>query len=809
MKTHEGAGSGDSFSKVRIALAIVLFLTTPLAWSAIVVPLPATYQAAAAATLIAASVAGSFSPAARPFIIFVSCFASVRYCYWRFSSSINFDSRLDLAVSLLLLAAETYGLLILFLGYFQTLHVADRQALLKSLPAVDVFIPTYNEPVDVIRRTLIGALWMDYPNKRVYVLDDGARPQIEEMVASIGGQYIKRTDNRGAKAGNLNNALALTSGDFVAIFDADHVPVRGFLRKLMGFFEDQNVAFVQGAQHFFNPDPYEYNLNLSGRVAPEQTFFYQVVQPGNDFWNSAFFCGSCAILRRSALESIGGFRTETVTEDAHTAMELHARGFRSVYAATPLAAGLATESFAAHVQQRMRWARGMAQILRTDCPVFKKGLTLPQRLNYFNAMVHFFFGFPRLVLVTVPLTFLFFGIHPMKADALEVMAYVFPHVALSTVANSMISRRYRHSFLAAVYEISIAPYTAYVTLAALINPKAGKFQVTDKGRNADGVTFEWRNTRVILVLLALNFLALTVALPIHLAWYWTHGIETTTLDSILLNGGWTLINFIALLAAACVGIEQPQQRRSPRVARKFSCSIWSQSDQEAIMASTIDISETGVRIGLDRPVPLPYNCNIAIHGESGGGTAVEARRVRYDWGTSGTVEAAFEFSNLTLDQTRQLVQLIFCGDDSWVRQTYPEDRLLPSLWNLVTIPWRATRPRQAVAPESPMIRGHWPASFGDTECLCKAISGCSAVVELPVTADPGGGEFRVVLDAQRVLAVSQAVLRHRASRLCEIEFRWAGKSEERAFWKELYSDRPRPGRRVQPVVVVQPIEEFK
>lgn len=679
--------TGTSLQKWVVALAVVTVFALPFAYSAIVVPLSPSEQAWAGVALIAVAMLGSQFPSARPFIIFLSGFASVRYCYWRVSASLNFDSTADLTASLLLFGAELYGLAILFLGYFQTVQLIERTPpSLRRFPSIDVFIPTYNEPVDVVRRTLTGALAMDYPNKRVYVLDDGARPEIEAVTAELGGSYIKRDDNRHAKAGNLNHALGRTSGELIAIFDADHVPVRGFLRKLAGFFEDPKVALVQGAQHFFNPDPFERNLNLSGRVAPEQNFFYQVIQPGNDFWNSAFFCGSCAILRRSALEAIGGFRTDTVTEDAHTAMELHSRGYSSVYYRTPLAAGLATESFAAHVKQRMRWARGMAQILRTDCPLLKRGLTLAQRVNYFNAMGHFFFGIPRLILVLAPLSFLFLGVHPLKASAFEVVAYILPHIGLSTIANSMISRRYRHSFWAAVYEVSIALQTAYVTMAAMVNPKKGKFNVTDKGENKDTAVFDWRNTLFVQVLLGLTALGLTVALPARLIWFALHGTEASELDSILLNSFWALANLITLVAAVCVGIEQPQQRRAPRVARRFACIVTGAG--ATVEGRTVDLSESGVRIEFRGRRIAASQYRIRIWGSDGATAEFEAEQVRRRDG-----EAAFRFISVSLEQYRALVHLIFGADDSWVKQSYPEDRVLRSFWNLLTTPWRATRPR--------------------------------------------------------------------------------------------------------------------
>src|SRR6516225_2368932 len=557
-----------------IGLAVLLVFTLPLVYSAIVVPLAPFEQALAATAMIGLAIIASWTPPLRPAIIFLSCFASMRYFYWRIRFTINLDSTADCVVSLLLLAAEIYGLLILFLGYFQTIEVVERTpARLKQFPTVDVFIPTYNEPIDIVRRTLIGALSIDYRHMQVHVLDDGRRPEIQAMTEALGAAYIVRPDNRHAKAGNLNHALQLTKGELIAVFDADHIPVRSFLRQTVGFFVDARVALVQTAQHFFNPDPYERNLKLTGRIPPEQHFFYHVIQPGNDFWNSAFFCGSCAVLRRAAVESIGGIKTETVTEDAHTAMELHARGFDSVYLRMPLAAGLATETFAAHVKQRMRWARGMAQILRRDCPLFRSGLSFPQRLNYFNAMLHFFFGIPRLILILTPLTFAYLGLHPIRADALAVIAYILPHVGLSTIANSIISRRFRHSFWAAVYEVSIAPYTAGVTLLALLNPRLGKFNVTDKGTNLNESYFDLRTNWVTVLLLGLSMAGLMVAFPARLLWLLQHAGPPSELNSILLNSVWVVFNLIILVAASCVGLEQPQLRLSPRVKRRFLCAL--------------------------------------------------------------------------------------------------------------------------------------------------------------------------------------------------------------------------------------------
>jgi cellulose synthase (UDP-forming) len=728
-----GGERGKRRRQAAIGVAAACLVALPLAYSAVVVPLSAGEQAEVSLAMIGFAMLASLSRPLRPLIVFLSAFASARYFYWRVTSTLNLDGPLDGTVSVLLLAAEVYGVTVLFLGYFQTIEMERRTPPpIRSLPSVDVFVPTYNESIEIVRRTVIGALAIDYPRKQVFVLDDGRRAALETMARELGCFYLTRPDNAHAKAGNLNHALTRTHGELVAIFDADHVPVRGFLRNIVGFFEDRKVGLVQSAQHFFNPDPYERNLNLEGRIAPEQTFFYHVIQPGNDFWNSAFFCGSCAVVRRSAIESIGGFRVKTVTEDAHTALELHARGWRSVYLRLPLAAGLATESFAAHVVQRMRWARGMAQILRLDCPLFKKGLSLPQRLNYFNAMLHFFFGLPRLVMIAAPLVFLLFGIHSFRADVLAVLAYILPHIVLSTIGNSLISERYRHSFWGGVYEVSIAPYTAWVTLLALFNPRLGKFNVTDKGTSIAAARFDFKTSRGTLVLLGLSLVALMLAFPLRLVLFDAATGAPAELHATLINALWALANLATLVAAACVAYEQPQQRRSPRVLRDFPVEL--RADGAVTRAHCRDISESGVRLVLGTMGALPGACEVRIGGERNAVT-VRARRVWNEWLAPGEAQAGLAFEALDAGQHRELVELVFSDDRAWLRRTYPRDDPIRSFGYLLTTVWRVTRPRRAARRRAPRLAGRWPCSLNGQPGVCVSLSARGGLVSLAAPAE--------------------------------------------------------------------------
>ena len=261
----------------------------------------------------------------------ISMVVSGRYLWWRCTSTLNTDSAMGIFLSCLLLAAELYAFVVMVLGYFQVCWVLDRkpypmpndQAL---WPHVDIFIPTYNESLDVVKPTVFAALNLQWPADKlhVYILDDGSRPLFEEFAKQVGAGYIKREEHNHAKAGNINHAMTVTNGEFVTIFDCDHVPSSDFLVKTMGWLiKDPNIALVQTPHHFYSPDPFEKNLHLDRTMPIENSLFHDFIQKGNDTWNATMFCGSSAVMRRKALEEVGGIAVETVTEDAHTSLKLN------------------------------------------------------------------------------------------------------------------------------------------------------------------------------------------------------------------------------------------------------------------------------------------------------------------------------------------------------------------------------------------------------------------------------------------------------------------------------------------------------
>ncbi len=241
------------------------------------------------------------------------------YLAWRITIT---GRGVPLALFLVLLAAELFGWLNLALYVFLAWSVpSSRQpALSYPIPSIDVFVCTYDESLGVLESTLIGCGAIRVPHT-TYLLDDGRRPEVESLAARLGIRYITRDDNAHAKAGNINHALRFTDGELILFLDADHVPMPGILDSLAGYFRDPQLALVQAPHDFSNRD----SVQHTRLERHEQTLFFEVIAPGKDRHNGIFWCGSATLIRRAALEQVGGVLTDTVAEDFHTTIAMHAR----------------------------------------------------------------------------------------------------------------------------------------------------------------------------------------------------------------------------------------------------------------------------------------------------------------------------------------------------------------------------------------------------------------------------------------------------------------------------------------------------
>ena len=632
-------------------------------------------------------------------MIVLSISASSRYIYWRFTDTIGFTHWMDAALGYGLVLAELYAFAVLLIGYFQTAWPLQRRPVpmpadVSTWPSVDIFIPSYNEPLEVVRQTVFSAMSLDWPADRlhVYVLDDGRRTEFREFCEELGVGYLIRDNNHHAKAGNINAALQVTHSEYIAIFDCDHIPTRSFLQVCMGwFFKDTNLVMLQTPHVFFSPDPFERNLDTFHRMPNEGELFYGIVQDGNDLWNASFFCGSCAIIRRKELLEVGGIAVETVTEDAHTALKLSRLGYNTAYLEVPQAAGLATESLSGHVGQRIRGARGMAQIARTDNPLFGKGLHFGQRLCYLNAMLHFFYGLPRLVFLTAPLAYLLFGAHVFQASALMITAYALPHLAHASVTNSRIQGRFRYSFWNEVYESVLAWYIMRPVLVAAINPKLGKFNVTAKGGVIEKAYFDWTIARPYVVLLVINLIGMAVGFWKLLS---SDGDETTTL---VINMVWTVYNIILLGASVAVASETRQVRGTPRVAASLPAVIRFDNGR-TLVCKTEDFSQHGLGLAVPPDVDIPMGSSLSVSLFRSDEEGVFPAIVTF----SGKGRLGVKFDNLSLHQQAELASLTFARADAWIATwgTGQRDKPLRSLKSVIVIGLRGIGQLTATAFKS-------------------------------------------------------------------------------------------------------------
>lgn len=643
-------------------------------------------------------------------LVALSLTVSCRYLWWRYSATLNWNSRFDLACGVVLLAAETYAWLVLVLGYVQVAWPLHRKPVplpgdIAQWPTVDVFIPTYNEDIAIVSHTVYAALGMDWPadKLRVHLLDDGHREAFRAFAARVGVNYITRTDNRNAKAGNINHALKQTSAELVAIFDCDHMPVRSFLQMTVGgFLRDPKLALVQTPHHFFSPDPFERNLRVFRQDPNEGELFYGLVQDGNDLWNAAFFCGSCAVLRRQALDAIGGFATETVTEDAHTALKLHRRGWNSAYLRVPQAAGLATDSLRAHVNQRIRWARGMVQIFRIDNPLLGRGLSVFQRLCYANAMLHFLAGIPRLIFLTAPLAFLFAHAYIIYAPALAIVLYVVPHIAHASLTAAHIEGRWRRLFWGEVYETVLAWYIAKPTTVALFSPKHGKFNVTEKGGVQATDRFDWKVASPYLVLAALNMAGLACA-----AWRYATG-PLDERGTVIVSVLWVLYNLLIIGGAMAVAAEVRQVRRAHRVAARMPAAVELPGGRR-VCATLLDYSNDGVGIALNHAVPLAAGVEVRVLLGYGPNESAFAARVLRSAGTRLGLQLRFA----TEQQRVAFAQRTFARADAWIgwRSSGRLVSLPRSLWNVLSLGWRGYQRMSDFTPLGTVRPAHWGRRF--------------------------------------------------------------------------------------------------
>lgn len=554
----------------------------------------------------------------RLIFIAVSAFLALRYIQWRTFDTLQYTGPMDFLGMSLLYLAEIYGLVLYFLGMFVNVWPLESKILplpaeTEKLPSVDIYIATYNEPDDILRITATAATQLDYPKEKlnIYIIDDGGtwakrndaehgmeawerHYRIREMAADLGIGYLTRETNQQAKAGNINHALQNTDGDLVLILDCDHVPTRDLLQNTVGHFvADPKLFLVQTPHFFINPTPVEKNLEGMANPSAENDLFYRSMHPAMNFWNASYFCGSAALLRRQYLLEVGGICGTTITEDAETAFQLHSRGYNSVYINRPMVCGLSPESYDDYVIQRSRWAQGMVQLVMLNNPLRKAGLSLPQRIVYFNSSFFWFFGFPRFIYFIAPALYLIFGLSIYNASWMQIVSFTLPYVLSLYLTMDYFYRGTRQPFFSEIYESVQSLFLIPALISVMLNPWKPSFKVTPKGQTNDRNYLSPLAAPFFLVI-GINLIA--VALGV-VKWF----AEPIIRDVIIVTIIWSFYNLYLSVVSLGAFWERKQIRKYYRIGASGKMNVHFQRMGSSHAAEVKDVSLTGLSFEADLP----------------------------------------------------------------------------------------------------------------------------------------------------------------------------------------------------------------
>ena len=474
--------------------------------------------------------------------------------------------------------------------------------LLQTRPLVDVLICTYNEDQPILERTIIGAMGMNYSNFRVWVLDDGRRDWLRELCAQKGCNYLARPDNSHAKAGNINHAArhlaALSSPpDFIAVLDADFVPFSNFVSRALCLFKDPTAGIVQTPQHFFNSDPIQSNLAISEVFPDEQRFFFDIIMPAKDAWGLAFCCGTSSVIRFSALCEIGGFPTDSVTEDFLLTVRFRERGYKTLYLNEKLSVGLAPEGINEYATQRTRWCLGLVQICRGRSGPFRvgNGLPLSFRISLIETFLYWGASFLfRMLCMLAPALYFLFNIRMVQANLSDAVAHFAPMVVMQIAVTTWLGGGRMLPLIADLYQMLIAPEIIRVVASTLIRPTGHKFEVTAKGVHYAGSNVHWR--------LLFRFLALAAITLLGLAKVFAFDSSDLIENGGALNLFWAWYNLVVLTLCCLVCVEQPRRRLDERflTTEKMLIKIGDQIRGYDVT----DISASGMRLAGEIPDPV-------------------------------------------------------------------------------------------------------------------------------------------------------------------------------------------------------------
>ncbi len=599
---------------------------------------------------------------ARRSLILLISGLTVRYLHWRCTASLNLDSPVSTGLSGVLLLAEGWllitGLLPLWLAWRRfpdRRQEADRRhqdwQTSSWRPHVDILVPTCGEPLAVLQRSLLGCTQQSYPHTSVWVLDDAGREEVRQLARRLGCRYLHRPERRHAKAGNLNAGLSRCDGELVAVFDADFIPQRRFLERSIGFLLEPDVALLQTPQSFINADPVMRNLRMESWLLPDEESFYRWIEPVRDGWGAVVCAGTAFVVRRRALDQVGGFVESALSEDYVTGIALREQGWRLLYLQQKLSAGLAAESMADFVQQRQRWANGTLQSLRLpQGPLQARGLRLGQRLAYLEGVIHWLNNLPRLVLMLMPLSYGLLGITPILLNERAIIELMLPLWGTVLLSIGWLNRSSRSALLTELTGWVLTVPLVLTLISHVFGASMG-FRVTPKHRRRSQGGWAWFLALPLILLSLLNLVNL-LGLLLQLMQTGWGGLGLLQLGLV-----WAVLNLLGTLVALRACWDPPQSDPSP----------WLSLDQPAELTDAgghrhkcriTAISESGVELAFAKGVP-PIVASSQLQWTSDVEPLpvvllqTQPRRAALSWG------------NLSQRQQHSLIRWLFCRDGIW------------------------------------------------------------------------------------------------------------------------------------------------
>jgi cellulose synthase (UDP-forming) len=532
-------------------------------------------------------------------------------------------------------------------------------------PRVEIWIPTYREPLEVLEKSVLAAMAVEYPGLRVKVLDDGNRDWLKAQCQAWGVEHITRPEHQHAKAGNLNHCLSQTEADFVVTMDADFAPFKNFVQRTLPFFADPQLAILQTPQTFYNPDLLQQNLGLGGGVADEQALFFREIQPSRDAWDSAFFCGSCAMVRVQAIRQAGGFPTDSITEDLLTTLRLTGKGWKTRYLNERLSLGLAAESIEAFFVQRDRWSRGAIEIMfLPDGPLRNPGLNLMQRLLFLPLywVAHPLFN---LAIMLAPTICLLTGLRVMMIeDSTDVYLLVLPILLFNLLSLTWISRGRFSPIISTALSMLMAVRMTYSAIVGLLGLGSKVFKVTPKGTqisaSSDRLSFH----------LLMGLTLLTLGAMLYAGWVGQPQGETDPARPWLIFLG--AVNLLHFFIALALVEDRPRLRAEERfqinALLPMPAGVADSSPEQfspAMQVQVIDMSANGLKFAWPARLALPAQLALDL-----GGTRITLQvREPGKQAAAGVVIA--RLLTHTPGQRQALIQFLFSGRFDPLVQTAP------------------------------------------------------------------------------------------------------------------------------------------